>query len=308
MKKFNRALILLIPLIFISCATILNPTIQKIKITSDKSITNITIDSAKNNIKDNNNYYVLRDKRPLVVRFRHDTSNYEIVLKSKLSSSYFFNLYPGLWPGFLIDRNKSVKYTYPKRIHIEYLNDTINVSHFAPVDKGTINWVLSIPYINNFYVKTDNDFQNSIGFMGIGTGIEYYFKKNNYLSLNFGVASDIPIPFPAPIDYFGAEHHFCSTFYINLKNNFIINRFDVGYGLSYSNLNWEWSKGMDYTAVRKSKYSHNLGLCFESLYRFGESFRLGLLYQPSLIDISHKPTFDYQHFVSIEFIWKFPLT
>ena len=54
MKKLNRVFILLIPFIFISCATILNPSIQKIKITSDKSITNIIIDSAKNNIKDKN--------------------------------------------------------------------------------------------------------------------------------------------------------------------------------------------------------------------------------------------------------------
>ncbi len=305
MKKIFKTIGILFFLLLTACATILNSPIQKIIITTDKNITNVTIDSTNKSIAINNTFYIARDKKPLIIHVQHDTTKYDVVLKSKLSSSYFFNLYPGLWEGFWIDYKNHAKYVYPKRIHIQLLNDSIKISRFAPVEKGTFKWLYSLPYINTYRVKKDVGFLNSFGYLGIGVGVEYYYNKNKYLSLNLAVATDSPIPFPAAIDYFDSEHHICTTSYINLRNNFIIGRFDFGYGLNFSNLYWRWSKGIDSTYMSKDKYTQNLGLCFESQYRFGEYFRMGLLYQPQLIDVTHKPTFDYQHFISIEFVWKF---
>jgi hypothetical protein len=63
----------------------------------------------------------------------------------------------------------------------------------------------------------------------------------------------------------------------------------------------------DTVKMNQSLRNKTLGLSVYSNYRLGHSFRLGVLYQPGLFSIGAKPVLDYQHFISLNFIWKMPI-
>src|SRR5687767_15798002 len=64
--------------------------------------------------------------------------------------------------------------------------------------KGTTNWIVSFPYVNSFYLQTIDKYKTSTGFLGFSTGLEYFYKDSNYISINLGVALDFFFPVPAP--------------------------------------------------------------------------------------------------------------
>jgi hypothetical protein len=49
------------------------------------------------------------------------------------------------------------------------------------------------------------------------------------------------------------------------------------------------------------------GLSLSAQYRLGHYFKMGVLYQPNIINTSLKPTVDYQYYISFNLIWKIPI-
>ncbi len=291
-----------------SCATLFNTGVKKITIVTDGKIKSVSIDSSFKLISEPNAFYVERSKNPIKLNLQLDSTKKTIVLKAGNSVAWWSNLYFNYGIGMYIEKDHPKRYTYPGRIYLSVKDTNIILRRILPKEKGRVNWHLAIPYVNSFYVETATRYRNSRGFFGIESGLDYFYTNKLYLSLYAGAAMDYPVPIIAPYDEkFGSEHQSSYILYINARNNYIAGRFDLGYGLNFSRMDWERSFYHDTLYFHQIKRTPCLGLSLSGSYRIGNYFQVGLLYQPDLLSFGLKPYTDYQHFISFEFIWKIPV-
>lgn len=194
---------------------------------------------------------------------------------------------------------------------ISTTNLTVAQKKIQPYHKGDFRVDLKLPHFNHLSFNPNREFRDSeFGFNGYGLGFEYNYKDNKFLEASSSLATTFEIPFPAPVD---AEYNkTLYSFYFNLTDNIIRNRFTFGYGLTYTNNMWaEWTE--DFTDMdapinsSKTITNRNLGLTVNSYYRLGRTFHLGLIYQPSLLNFNSTPQFIYEHSISLELNWRIKL-
>jgi hypothetical protein len=291
-----------------SCATILNGPIQKVSISTDKNIKAISIDKVAlvdSSLIGTNvpkTFYVLRSGNPLKINLEIDSVKKVIYLKPKKSFAYWFNIYANYGIGMLIDKGNVKKYAYPSRNYLTAKDSSIKIYRFAPIKKGTLNLSLSLPFITIFNINTKNKYYQSGGVFGLEAGVDYFYKDNKYLSFNVGTGTDI---FG---EHFGKGFFETgSTIFTSVRNNNIIGSFDVGYGIHVSQLKWARLPSGDTIINDVPIKNIGLGFSLSAQYRFGHYFKMGILYQPNLWNTSFKPTFDYQHYISVNLIWKIPM-
>jgi len=220
-----------------------------------------------------------------------------------------------------VDLTNQKRFYYGKSISLN-INDTLteiskkNVSHHFANDfdtnAGQVNVIVSLPWVNSFHFKPMGETtQNNTGFLGIGMGVEYFYKEKNFVGLYGSAAINFLAPVPVPIAYDG-EHEFLSSLAIGLTNNHKLERFTVGYGLNYSRNTWRlWNDAYDplVEGSRKpmTKSNNSLGLIANGYYQFGKQFFVGLHYKPSLLVLHTNPKLHYEHVISLDLVWKFKI-
>jgi hypothetical protein len=294
-------------LLFSSCATLLNQPVQKIFISTDKNIKSVVVrqsmltDSSLTSAAADKGYYVRRSSQPLVVELQLDSTRKTIVLKAKNSFAFWFNIYCNYGIGMLIDKDNNLRYGYSKRNYFAVVDSTIKKFSFTPSRKGTINLSLTWPFANIFNFKSPTAQYKSSGVLGIGAGLEYFYNNNHYASLNFGAGTDV---FG---EYFGDSLVSGTAIYTSVRNNYIVGKFDFGYGINLTKFQWERSIFKDTISLYQLFENTAVGLSLSANYRLGNYFRLGLLYQPCFLSTNFSPALNYQHFISFNLIWKFPI-
>ena len=107
---------------------------------------------------------------------------------------------------------------------------------FHKFHKNSVNALISIPEINIYSFDVENGSRvNRIGFMGLGLGIEFFYKDNKSFQLRGDGIWSFIVPVPAPYDpspY--ASWKTCGAWNINFTDNFSLKRFQLGYGLNYA--------------------------------------------------------------------------
>lgn len=162
-----------------------------------------------------------------------------------------------------------------------------------------------MPYVNQFaYRPFLNDYKNSIGFMGIGIGADYFYKTKRFVSLEVATIMDFPVPFPAPIRYEGAAIFFKSS-HIVLGDNYKFRRFSLGCGLVLTRNNWELkyygNTVSNPNLTEKQAIGYNIGLNFPLYYQMSKNFHLRVNYRPNLLQLTPKFIFNYEHLISFNF-------
>jgi hypothetical protein len=291
-----------------SCATVLNSPVQKISISTDKNIQVLSVDRAALidstfiGIDGSGTYYIPRSNKPLQVVLQIDSTKKTIILHPKSSFAYWFNIYANSGIGMLIDKNNPKRYAWSVRNYLKLKDTTIKRYRFAPIEKGTINLSLSPTFSTIFSIQAKDKRYNSAGVFGLEAGVEYFYRNNNYLSINVGAATD------RFGEYFGPGYvETATTMFTSLRNNNIVGSFDLGYGINASRQKWTIHTLGDTIKINESIKSIGLGLSLSAQYRVGSYFRLGILYQPNILNTSFKPSLNYQHYISLNLIWKFPV-
>lgn len=305
--KYHLALIAF-SLFFSSCATILNSPVQKVVISTDKhikvvSVDRVTvIDSSFMQVNTARAYYIPRSDKPLKVNLQIDSTRKTIFLIPKHSFAYWYNIPSNYGIGMLVDKDNVKRYGYPKRNYLELEDTVVKRYNFAPVKKGTLQLSLSLPYTTVFNVKAIDKRYKSVGVFGLEAGLDYFYEDNNYLSLNFGVATD------RFGEYLGKGYmQTADVRYSSFKNNNIVGSFDFGYGVNVSQLRWSQQTFGDTIKIDHLIKSTQLGLSLSAQYRLGYYFRFGVLYQPILLNADFKSSFNYQHYLSLNLSWKLPI-
>ncbi len=252
-----------------------------------------------------------RSKEDVEITIRTDNLSKTILLPSKNSVAYWSNLLYNGGVGMLVEKNKPKRYTYPQLIYINSLDTLPTYSRFRPsYQKGEMFIHLSLPYMNHFYLNPPDETstKKSLGFWGFSLGVDYYHTNNQYLHFSANTATNFFVPVPAAV-YREGEYESMSTLFFALSNNHKINRFSVGYGVTYGENIWDLNYSAGFDSIPPSrepvrKVSENLGLIFTAYYQTGAHFNIGLIYRPTFIRLRPKGTGQYEHLISLDFAWK----
>jgi hypothetical protein len=325
MRKILSLLVL--SMVFNSCATIINHPFQKIHINHDPEIS-VRIDTSKyfyrsseiynvfipkNYVK--KDFYFLRSKNeiPLII---NEIDTFNLKPHRSYFAYWFANIYTSYGLGMLIDYSNDKSFEYPFYNYFTEVNGQIKNVRFKPISEKRIKLTLDIPSINFFHLQTDSGKINSASGLGISAGIEYFLKKNFYLSINAGVTMDLYRAIHDTINemndfrefYFGLDEA-SSVRYLNFRVNKISPICECGIGLTLTHLKWRSNNRTNLTDsthfYSPSSYkSLNLGLSTNLRFRITPNLNIGIQYQPLFYDFQHK-IYNYQHFITTELIWRF---
>lgn len=127
-------LLFLTGLLISSCATLNNPRTTVLKIiTSEPARLIINEDTIS---APNQKRYVAveRSRDSLHLTAFNTYKSKSVSIAPRNSIAWWGNLYPGLWPGFLIDRNNPKRYTYPQTVYLDLNEHRKEYKTYRPVD------------------------------------------------------------------------------------------------------------------------------------------------------------------------------
>ena len=291
-----------------SCASILNSSMQKVSVTSDKQIKIISLEKSvykESGFVDSNHaksFFVFRSSMPLSVNLEVDSIHKTILLYPRSSFAYWLNIFFNYGIGMLIDKDNPKRYSYSRDNHITIKDSILIVHKFSLEKKNNIKLTISPTLVNSFSINTGKHWYQSAGIFGLEAGVEYYYNKNKFISVNAGAATDV---FG---DYFGKGYsRTTSTVFTNFRDNRTYCNFNVGYGLNVSYIRWIEDYRGDSIYTHQLSNVTTLGLSVSVQYRLGNYIYAGVLYQPSFVNTNNLSSFNYQHFLSFNLIGKIPL-
>jgi hypothetical protein len=296
-----------------SCATILNKQTQKIKITAKENIKILSVENAKlidSNFLHNDSikkYQVYRRNNPLKINVLIDSAQKSIYIKPRISDVFWANIFFTNGLGLIVDAFSNNTYGYPKN-NVLKLADTAYIPKKFKVykkdyfeipqnNKGDIKWIFAYSFANFFHIKTANYNFASASLFGAESGLEYFYNRKRFLSLNAGLAANSSI----------SDFEQSAIFYANVNNNHIVKDLEFGYGLNISNLiNSKYSRfnGLD---VYERNKNLGLGINVSTNYKVKNYTYIGFLYQPNLMSLVNKPVFNYQHYINFKVLFKVPV-
>jgi hypothetical protein len=263
-------------------------------------------------IKNRTKMQVERNIQPLTLKVFNDSISKTINIDSRNSFAYWFNIYANSGLGMLVDKDRSKRYTYPGLVYVDMSNNSEKYYRYYPLPKkGRLFWHISLPYINIFNFKPDNEPDQKIntGFWGIKTGINFFWRDYQFLDWSVSAVNDFFIPVPAAIDISG-EYEMMGSIYTSLSQNYQLKRWTAGLGICFAKNIWSFNYSDRFdppppsrVPVRKSHYS--VGMVFPIYYQMGEHFSTGIIYRPTFFQTFPDTGFKYEHLISIDFAWRF---
>jgi len=313
MKKMADAIPIQIHLVILltasSCASILNSRNKEIDIITTSNARVIFKKDTLSNTDCTTRLFVERSQYPLLIKVFNDSISKNIEIRSTNSFAYWLNVYPWFLPGFFIDKKNPKRYGYPDKIYINPRDILQKYFHYDPrSNKGKWLLQISVPYFNNFLLRPDKEKKYKInsGFFGASLGLDHYYSSKQFINITAGAATDLLLPVPVGVDYFG-DHEIMSSSYLGISNNHKIKNIIVGYGLHFSRNNWSVMHADPQSNPTISKTSNAAGFIIQSYYAVKKNFHIGLIYRPTIYQFSNSSRFIYEHLISIDLAWKIKL-
>ena len=265
-----------------SCATILNKKVQHFQIIPDKELEIIRVVQDTISLTNSFGYYnALRSKFPLEITYRNSSDSIirKIQQKPFLSNSFWWNLSPynfGL--GILVDIFSKKKWAYFRK---SYLTN----SHKIVIQRnGNLKLFLPLEYS----VLTENSSKVRSQYLGMppllfSIGSEYYYKDNlAFLSeLTYGMYL---------IGGTNSRSSDESIRSVSVRNNHMMNNFELSYGLSLVN------------TTRTTMLGGSFG--FNNMFTRVSGFRI--VYEPYLLNLSNNES-GFAYIVKVGMIFKINL-
>jgi hypothetical protein len=269
-----------------SCATLLNRHTQKIHIATDNKITGLQVEQATK--LDSTTYLVTRGRQDLTIHFRLDTTEKTLLLRSQNSFAFWFNV-NNYFAGMLIDWKNPKRYSYPAFTYLTAKDSVVERHRYPPTPKGKVRFSLSYLPAGGFSLASPVGRFSAYSPLGLETGLDYFYRPDRYVSLSLGVALGFP----------GGQHggDFYKTaglLYANLRNNYNVGSFDLGYGVNISRFHL-----ISNTLANPNHDEGGFGPSLSAQYRISDNFRIGLSFQSDL-------TNRYQQYISATLCWKLP--
>lgn len=284
-----------------------------IKVHTTQPATIVANDQSVGTVYNEAKITVERSPDTLELNVSTDSSEKIIKIPAINSFAWYANIFGNYGIGMLFEKHKDKRFTYPPNIFLDPYDTSSGGFQPYPLlnKKGKLYLEITVPYINHFYfVPAGEPVKSNIGFLGLGAGLEYYYRNNRFVSVKVFTAMDHVVPFPIGVDYSG-EQEAMSSAYLTLSNHYHIKRFIIGYGLSFSRNTWKLGYHNRFnppppTRDPVSKSSYGMGLSVPVRYQMGKAFAIGLHYRPTLYNFSGGKI-HYEHLFSFDFGWTLKL-
>lgn len=187
------------------------------------------------------------------------------------------------------------------------------LSQTKHTDNRRILFFASLPTINSYYLTIDDNAHKNTSFLGLGSGVGYYYKDNNYLDLQIGATVSNGVPLPVGVDHFGPYDSYFSAFIDISQNqvvqNFLKNRLTYNYGVGYVHYNYvKWYESPvipDSTQLVSYSHSKNtLGLNCGLHFRVFPHWSIGFRYNSSVYNFIESK-WQYNHIGFLELVFRF---
>ncbi|MFB6318634.1 hypothetical protein [Saccharicrinis sp. FJH54] len=180
-------------------------------------------------------------------------------------------------------------------------------------EKHELNFLLSVPEGNLFYVYSGSDYKSFKGFLGLSLGLEYYFRDKQAVNAKVGVLGDFILPFPAPYDEYGPTQH-VSAFFSDFTISRDLYRLHYGIGMHYFQSYFRRSEIVE-IAPDLINYGYHIerqnsiGPALTGYYRMSPNFNIGLNYYPSMFNWDrHEFNVHYTHLLFLDLIFTINLS
>jgi len=296
-------------LCFCSCATYMNSDKTLIVIGTDRhakvEVQSQVVYTSKNSVS----VLVRRSSDPLQIKISSDSIQKIITVKPLNSFLFWANIPCNYGIGIFVDRHHAKRYTYPREIYSSLADSSTTYKRSVPYNAGKNFLSISVPHVNSFLVRPDivTKSRTNTGFFGAGLSFDHYYHPNKFLRVSIGAVTNFPIPIIAPFDYKG-DMETMSSEYLNISNNYQLNRFLLGYGISIARNSWRHTNNFTIPVINYgSQNDAAMGIVLQSYYRFGRSFYLGAIYRPTFLRFPSSHTLQYEHLISIDLNWRIRL-
>lgn len=316
-----------------SCATLFNTHYTKVNIQTKQDSVKVYFDDSSNYVYTPAKLVVERSSQPLKLTLETDSLKREISLPSQLAPEFWLgNVLNGtLGLGCLLDLSNQKRFTYPLKVYcdLEVPNQLKfgyrSEEHAANVlsqedrglrkktfvgEKGSFNLKISIPEGNSFVLNKGSHIGNAFGFLGITTGLDYYYRDKEYIGVGAGTLTDFIIPIPAPYDVFGEYERSFGAYY-DLLHGLDMHRFSINYGLSISKFSYYkrilaeiFPNYID--SVLYSGKEFRYGFSFSTKFKFSPYLHAGIKYLPSFKTI-HARENQYGHLLFLDLACNFEI-
>ncbi|QOD61627.1 hypothetical protein H9I45_04035 [Polaribacter haliotis] len=175
----NIGFIIVLILTLNSCASILNSSTTKVKISADKKSKIIFKNDTISIYKKQTAIKAERSKKPLKITVIKDSLQKDFYIKSKLSSTLLLNVY-NYGAGLIVDLFSSKRFRYPSNLH--FVTDSLSNNIVLSNKKITV-LTKNTFFIYTYPIQLFDFF--SIPMTTLGT--EYFVKNNFSLSAEYGI-------------------------------------------------------------------------------------------------------------------------
>ncbi|MEL6194168.1 MAG: hypothetical protein AAFR66_19060, partial [Bacteroidota bacterium] len=201
------AFLLGISLLMSSCATILNSKYKKVSVYTPEPANIIFENDTIKTLQTKVRIYTPRQKGPLVFQTDMGNSITEFRISSKVSPAYLGTIFY-MWPLAFFDSKSPKMYTYPSRLYLG--QDDVQSKAYLKREtsqKGDLRLHLSLPYLNNFVVRPENESPKiNTGFWGMSVGLDYHYAQKQFLSAGVSGTADIFFPVIAALSPYPREN------------------------------------------------------------------------------------------------------
>jgi hypothetical protein len=191
-----------------------------------------------------------------------------------------------------------------KKAEIESSRTTKKRKSHTPYgyNKGELYLHISHMLFNSAILELDEE-GRKIGtyfFFGFSSGFDFHHSHNQFMSLRTSVV----------VLNLGGEWE-ADLLHISFSNNHRINKFSIGYGVSYAGnffyKDWEYIDEIDDYDYTSHKSYGTFGLIFPAYFYSGEIFSVGIVYRPTFFRPHMRDKFKYEHLISLDLAFKIRL-
>jgi len=158
------------------------------------------------------------------------------------------------------------------------------------------------PFLNTYDINVDSyGRQSGGGFDGLAGSLDYYYRDNHFISLSLNgiLTYDNPLFFLGSDQIQKGVYQFYNSAYWGLTNNHKLGSVNIGYGFSYSKDYWIWQNIDDgFDIETRERHSQSIGLMFPISMMLGKSFYIGIIFRPTIFQISPERHVNFENLIS----------
>lgn len=241
-----------------------NEPYQKIEIHTGPGLRLAGLDSSKLQWSDSsrNEYFTIRNRKPLALSFAAGNSKINYKLRSRLSREYIFlNMLSPEGLGYFIDLFSRKRYAYPGENYFYYNAEANKVEHYTlkPFEPRTLRLGVGYSFMNIYTYGDSNSNADGPSPFGMNIIGERFYSKKRSFRFELGMSRGGALKnygkrfgLPQPIDSIRREA--IETFWIMATQKRHFDRWSIGAGLSASVNNQFWRT--EYYGIDTTFYPH----------------------------------------------------